>query len=76
MFIKFHQFTNEKSTMVPIQFIKYIMENDEGGATIFTTIASSNPEKLKSFRSRESVDEIYRSLSKGTRLNDGIFSAL
>lgn len=74
MFVKFHQLANGKVTLLPFHSIKYIVAHDDGGATISTNIPGSNPEKLRTFRSKESPEDIYNSARSKFSASDGILS--
>lgn len=76
MLIKFHQISNGKLTLIPLHVIRYVVDHEDGGASVYTTLPAANPDKQKSFRTKETAEQIYNSTRSDVRLSDGIFSQL
>lgn len=76
MFIQFHEFSNGKLILVPIHAIKFIIDHHDGGASIHTNVMLANVESHKSFRSKESTEQIHKLSKRNYYLSDGILSNL
>lgn len=75
MIIVFHQSSDNKKFILPVQRIRFIQENDNGGATIHTDINTNNPDKKKTYRTKESVNQLAESAKVYSNPPSGIFSA-
>lgn len=76
MLIKFSNFANNREILVPINRVFYIQDREDGGCNIHTDIPTEDPNKCKSFRSRESAKEIHRENKVTSPLQAGIFSSV
>ena len=61
MLLKFHR-SNGPLMLLPFDRILFIQDSPDGGSKIYTSIEVSDSEKTRIFTSRESVEELYRSI--------------
>lgn len=76
MILKFHQTSDGKPTLLPIHAIKFIVAHDDGGTIIYTNLTIANSAKLRNFRTKESIEQLYMKMERSIYMSDGIFSNL